>query len=130
MPCLLKFPAIRRIKRESQTGLFISQKISISDCNSDNGVFFIADYRTMKFEKSISAIIANSRRYFSLQNFKKNFLNIFLHIFQKQKNYINNIPCFSAQAWYLKKTWMGEYTTVVLIHFQLGAAVKRNLITN
>jgi hypothetical protein len=40
MPCLLKFPAIRRIKRESQTGLFISQKISISDCNSDNGVFF------------------------------------------------------------------------------------------
>jgi hypothetical protein len=84
-----------------QAGLLISQKISISDCDSDIGVFFIADYRTMKFQKSIDAIIADSRRYF-LQSciIKKKIKYFSAYFFQKQKNYISNIPCFPARTWY------------------------------
>jgi hypothetical protein len=60
----------------------------------------------MKFQKSIGAIIADSRRYFLQRckikiKFQKNFSCIFF--FQKQKNFINNIPCFPAWPWNLKK---------------------------
>jgi hypothetical protein len=75
------------------SGLLISKKISISDCNSDTGVFFIADYRTMKSQKSIGAIIADSRQYF-LQRFKisKKISKIFfLHIFFKGRKTILTI---------------------------------------
>jgi hypothetical protein len=39
-----------------------------------------------------------------LQNLKKKFKKIFIaNFFQKQKNYINNIPGFPAGPWYFKK---------------------------
>jgi hypothetical protein len=59
----------------------------------------------MKFQKSIGAIIADSRRYFLQRcKIKKKFIKYFsAYFFQKQKNYINNIPCFPARTWYKKK---------------------------
>jgi predicted PolB exonuclease-like 3'-5' exonuclease len=60
----------------------------------------------MKFKKQVSvrlsAMVADT--FYNVAKLKEKFKKFFIaNFFQKQKNYINNIPGFPAGPWYFKK---------------------------
>ncbi len=61
--CDCQFICFKQKQKQKRPGLLISQKKVLPITMAILAFFYIADQRTMKFKKSIGAIIADSRRY-------------------------------------------------------------------